>query len=207
MALAALLHKISSRQRLWVIAVAVISAVAIPLSLFIATRYTMGEYAPLRAFSVPTTLFALCLSIIVAAATTFLISPIKQTSNHWINPALVVATILISLSAIQASLPTLQAVAMRANLYDSRDEAIQEQLASHQKTIYITPLPVLLDNTDAVDLYYNSHTPSWLAGAFRQYYNIPNDTLLVFDSQPEGYCVEYKNPIWFGTKTCNELDK
>lgn len=208
LAITPLLMNLRVRQRLYILVVSIVSAVAIPLSLFVATQYTMDGYTPLRALTVPIALLAFALITIIATTLSWLMTYAKRFPRIVLSITTTLLLLAVGFAAVSASIPTLQAVAMRMNLYDARTTSIQHQVDTNQQTIQIDPLPLLLDNTEALDMNYDgAATPAWLTDAFRNYYAIPSKDAVTRDTQPPGYCVPHNNPVWFGTKTCAELEK
>ena len=207
-----LLLKLSTKTKLIIAMVSAISMVAIPFVLFLATHYSLGGYAPLRAFTTPSALFSVALIVFISSLLAIAINytkikPQDNRATNLITLALLLVIVPATFSCLKQVAPTIQAVAQRAELYDAREESITAQVLGKNDEVYIQPLPLLLTTSDAVDLYFNDGTPVWLEKSFRDYYGIPSTSKIIFESQPEGYCVQYDNPYWFGTKTCGDINE
>lgn len=184
--------------------VAGITSFAVPLLLFLSTRYTMGSYVPMRAFTVPAAILSLSLAMLLAIALIKL--PQKLLIN--LRPFAIIVLLFIGIftTIIEVS-PTIRAIAIRSAIYDGREESIRTQLSSGSSDISVEPLPILLPNTEAVDLFYNDSAPLWLEDGFKKYHRIPSSVNLIYEDQPEGYCVIEGSPMWLGAKDCHALQR
>jgi len=199
--------KLSRKHKIVLTIASLLLAIIVPYVLFAVSRYTMGSYIPLRAFTVPVAVASIFLSIGAGA----LISHFVVRKHRFGTVAvsiLILITIPLSLVlTTKDSLSVIQAVSIREHSYDGREASIKTQLNESPRVLYFEPLPILLANSDAVDFYYNQTPPSWFEDGFRAYYDIPKTTIIVYETQPDGYCVYENTPGWLGAKTCNEIQK
>ena len=184
-----------------------ISAFIIPYLLFISTRYTMGAYAPLRAFTVPVAVSSILLAIGSAYVIAYLFSHFNPSRTQWALSLLITVFMpLCFISVIKTEATTIHAVTIRTDMYDARDNYIGQQLRQGSKELNITPLPILTANSDAVDFYYDRTPPAWFEDGFRKFYHLPSSVTISYNQQPQGYCTEHNNPGWLGAKPCTLLN-
>ena len=199
--------RISKKNTIIIASVAFISSIAIPYSLFISTRYTMGSYSPLRAFTVPVGLAGVLIAIATGVIIAYWLNKVSPRFKRLAVVALFVLLPISLFTAIHQEIPTIRAVAIRSDLYDARESSIHEQITRNNGSIHFEPLPILLVKSDAVDFYYNRIAPAWFEQGFRRYYGIPDNTKIIYEQQPNGYCSSTNNPGWLGAKDCFEMQK
>ena len=199
------LTKVSKRITVIVTLMALISSVVVSFSFFFMMRYTLGSFIPERAFTATSGVVCILLAIAIGATVSYYKWQKLSQLNTYL-PILLFILLPISLgSALLSNLPTLHAVAIRSDLYDTRDMSIKRQVAEGGSVVYVEPLPMLLSNSDAVDFHYDRGTPLWYEQAFRRYYNIPNSTHIILTPQSQDYCTLTSNPGWLGAKDCLQL--
>lgn len=205
--LSLLFVKFSRKNQLVITGTAFALTLIIPYVLFVTTRYTLGSYIPLRAFTVPVALAAIFLAIGIGSLISRFIV-IKLPQGRLVT--VIALAILIPTSlllSVRDTLPVVQATAIREHLYDGRESSIRQQISDQDSVVYFEPLPVLLANSDAVDFYYNQQPPIWFVEGFKTFYGIPVETSIQYENQPDGYCVYEDTPGWLGAKSCNVLQK
>jgi hypothetical protein len=102
-------------------------------------------------------------------------------------------------------------VVLRSFYYDYRKTYIQNNL-SNDKSLLIHPLPLLITNTDASDLSYDSkHQIDWINQSFKEAYNINGVKYIISNVPYEGYCLNKidmnSNLYWNGQRDCSYYQK
>jgi len=207
LALAALIAfvipKLSKRSTLATLCVAAGLILIPPYILFAITNYSMGEYIPIRTYTVPLALSALGLSLAIGTGLYWANNKLSKKLKPIALPLVGYITASIALVVIIPILSTIiQAESLRIGATEFRSASINAQLAENPKSISVLPAPIFLNESEAIDFYFDMEQVSWFEDSFKRYYGIPDETKLEYLSQPLGYCMDDQNPSWFGLKTC-----
>ena len=205
--IALVLNKISKKTTIVITLLSLVSAIILSYLLFFVMRYTLGAWAPDRAFTVISAIFCVLLSTAIGAIASYWRFKKPSLSNVYL-PILLFILLPVSLMVtIHDTIPTIHAVSIRADMYDAREAFIAKQLAQKNTTIHFEPLPILLSNSDSVEYHFDSGTAPWFDQTFRNYYGIPNSTKITLDPQPKGYCSLTSNPGWLSAKDCLQIQE
>lgn len=195
------------KNKQWIGPLLLVASIVFVFGFYLSMRLSIGDSVPFRAYTVPT----IVASIAIAIGIGYLLHKnkfINKKQYTYIAPTvLTIAIVLTGIYAIKSIIPTVTAVAMRTNIYDARDASIRQQIYEKDPAVYFEPLPILLTATEAVDFYYIDQPPSWFEDAFRKYYVIPPTTPILYEKQPDAYCVVEGTPGWLGAKDCYATQK
>ena len=99
------------------------------------------------------------------------------------------------------------ALGLRSSLVSSRDALVVSQLADGSSQVDIVPAPLLYYPTDARDFeFLEEQNTDWFSFGYRQWFQIPNNTTVVFDTrQPVGYCVDDPRIVLPNVASCADL--
>lgn len=199
--------KLSKRTTLYIVGISLLSAFLISYCLFIVARYSMGSYMPYRAFSATSAIVSIFIAIAVGVSISYLIKNTKKTTARlYITLAMIPLIVISIMLSYKSYLPIIRAVTIRSSMYDVRDLSIKNQLLSNPSVVNITPVPILVEASDAIDFQYTEKQIDWFEFSFKRYYSIPNDTKVKYNNQPSAYCVNGNNPIWTGAKYCTAFN-
>lgn len=186
--------------------IAIVCGVVPVYLLFVITNYSMGNYIPLRAYTVPIAILGVSISYCMAIFFAVLAQKISNNKPDKIYLILTLLLIIFGISVgINSLIATIQAESLRNSLYTMRETSIMRQISNNKPTLNIYPAPIILNNSEAIDFYFDKEQIFWFEVSFKNYYNIPADKKIVFNSQPDGYCLNTQNPTWYGLKTCYNL--
>ena len=201
LALATVLPKLRPRQAISVVASIVIYLLTISYVFYLIMGYSLGSYIPLRAYIIPA-------GIILIGVTAILAVLLRECSTN-ITYLLDIAMLLVLAGAVATSYrvykPIIRAVVLRHDAYITREIDLRQQANHTSSAIRVVPLPILLQNSEAQDIAFNNIQAKWVTEAFKQYYHLSNDIMLVSLPQDEHYCtISQKNtPYYYGAQTCD----
>lgn len=201
LALAIVLPKLRPRQAVGVVASIVIYLLAISYVFYLIMGYSLGGNIPLRSYIVPA-------GIILIVVTTILAVLLRECSAN-ITYLLDIAMILALTGAVATSYrvykPIIRAVVLRHDAYITREIDLRQQANRTSSAIRVAPLPILLQNSEAQDIAFNNIQAKWVTEAFKQYYHLSNDVMLVSLPQDEHYCTisQKDTPYYYGAQTCD----
>lgn len=201
--IAYVLPKLKKQSTLIVLGIAAIFIIVPPYILFAITNYSMGEYIPIRTYTVPLALSAIGISLAIGIGLYWAHEKLKSKYKSIALPALGYITVSIAFVATLPAIVTIiQAESLRIGATEFRTSSIHAQLAENKESISILPAPIFLNESEAIDFYFGKEQISWFESSFKRYYSIPEETKLVYLDQPLGYCMDTQNPSWFGVETC-----
>jgi hypothetical protein len=192
------------RNKVITLAITGAGLVVIPAYItFVIATYSMGDYTPLRLYSIPAAFAYIGLTLIATACWQYF-QRISSVNICGFTPIISCSLILISYFG---TLPMMQditsAQALRASLYDAREASIIHQRAAAVNTIHVTPAPIILNQSEAGDLSFKDGQVSWFVDSFKHYYKIGGKDLKLSNTQPTGYCMSTQAPTWYGIQTCS----
>lgn len=201
LALATVLPKLRPRQAVGVVASIVIYLLTISYVFYLIMGYSLGGYIPLRAYIVPAGIILIGVTVILAVL-------LREYSTN-ITYLLDIVMILVLTGAVATSYrvykPIIRAVVLRHDAYITREIDLRQQANHTGSAIRVVPLPILLQDSEAQDIAFNNIQAKWVTEAFKQYYHLSNDVMLVSLPQDEHYCtISQKNtPYYYGAQTCD----
>ena len=123
--------------------------------------------------------------------------------RRWLPVALYVAIPVSLAVSLQPVLNVVRAEILRDSLLRYREASIQSQVAAHQQTVYVVPAPILLEDSQAVDLSYTKNRQiGWSVVAIANYYGLQDKVIKIANMPPPGYCLTYSDATWWGAYTC-----
>lgn len=201
LALATVLPGLKLRQTIGVVASIVIYLLAISYVFYLIMGYSLGGYIPLRAYIIPAGIILIGVTVILAVL-------LRQYSTN-ITYLLDIAMILALTGAVATSYrvykPIIRAVVLRHDAYITREIDLRQQTNRTSSAIRVAPLPILLQDSEAQDIAFNNIQAKWVTEAFKQYYRLSNDVMLVNLPQDEHYCTisQKDTPYYYGAQTCD----
>jgi hypothetical protein len=182
---------------------ALLSAVPIYFNGLVA-YYGVGG-TPLRAYTIPTFLTVIGLSILIALMLQY-IKPVKRTWFTHLRamslPVLIFCSLVITVSI---AIPLIQAQVLRKSLVEYRTASIHKQINDNSAQISVAPAPNLLVSSEAVDLAYNENQTGWFVVYLQKYYKFDDKKMVIERHQPESYCLSDQAPSWFGAYICKDI--
>jgi hypothetical protein len=158
-----------------------------------------NDVSALRTITVPSAFLVAGLVCVIVA----LVHSIPRPVRRWLPVVLFVAIPFSLVVSAQPILTVIRAEALRSSLLHYRDAEIRFQLVAHQPTIYVTPAPILLHDSQAGEFsYIENHQIGWLLIALDDYYGLRGKTVKVASSPPPGYCLTGSDASWWGAYTC-----
>ena len=204
--IAHILPKFNKKTSLQLMFLSMLLALGPIYLLFLITHYSMGDYTPLRAYTVPMAIFGIFIAFLIALGISMLLKRLTIRYRMLILTPLAVASVTAGLITTTPQLNTIiRAEVIRESLHDNRAASIADQIEENRPTISIHPAPIFLNNSEAIDFYYQKAQIDWYEAGFKRYYGIPHSTHVTFKDQPESYCLNEQNPTWFGLQTCYAL--
>ncbi len=163
-----------------------------------------GGAIPLRALAFPTMILAVAVVISTAAVVA------GVASRGALSSSLVAALVLVCSAGFLfgwkgEATRLVEAESLRASLFDARGFDVAHQVAEKKTVIAITPLPILVLDTETTDyLIPGSSGPAWTEPGIRAYYGISGLKSQATE-QPRTYCLpDFVNTYW-NIKSCQEL--
>lgn len=201
--LATILPGLRLRQTISVVASIVLYLLAISYVFYLIMGYSLGGNTPLRSYIIPAGIILIGVTVILAVL-------LRQYSTNIIY-LLDIAMILALTGAVATSYrvykPIIRAVVLRHDAYITREIDLRQQANHTSSAIRVVPLPILLQNSEAQDIAFNNIQAKWVTEAFKQYYHLSNDVMLVNLPQDEHYCTvsQKDTPYYYGAQTCDAV--
>ena len=163
--------------------------------------YSLGGYIPLRAYIVPAGIILIGVAVILAV----LLRKCSANITYLLDITMILALIGVVATSYRVYKPIIRAVVLRHDAYITREINLQQQANRTSSAIRVMPLPVLLQNSEAQDIAFNNVQEKWVTKAFKKYYHLPDDIILVNLSQDGYYCTVSRRdtPYYFGAQTCD----
>ena len=200
-ALATVLPKLRPRQAISVVASIVLYLLAISYVFYLIMGYSLGGNIPLRAYIVPAGIILIGVTVILAV----LLRKCSANITYLLDITMILALIGVVATSYRVYKPIIRAVVLRHDAYITREINLQQQANRTGSAIRVMPLPVLLQNSEAQDIAFNNIQAKWVTEAFKQYYHLANDVMLVSLPQDEHYCTvsQKDTPYYYGAQTCD----
>lgn len=201
LALATVLPGLKLRQTIGVVASIVIYLLAISYVFYLIMGYSLGGYIPLRAYIVPAGIILIGVTVILAV----LLRKCSANITYLLDTTMILVLIGVVATSYRVYKPIIRAVVLRHDAYITREIDLRQQANRTSSAIRVMPLPVLLQNSEAQDIAFNNVQEKWVTKAFKKYYHLPDDIMLVNLSQDGYYCTvsQRDTPYYFGAQTCD----
>ena len=199
--LATVLPRLRLRQTISVVASIVLYLLAISYVFYLIMGYSLGGCIPLRAYIVPAGIILIGVTVIL----TVLLRKCSANSTYLLDITMILALIGVVVTSYRVYKPIIRAVVLRHDAYITREINLQQQANRTGSAIRVMPLPVLLQNSEAQDIAFNNVQDKWVTKAFKKYYHLPDDIMLVNLPQDDHYCTVSRRdtPYYFGAQTCD----
>lgn len=166
----------------------------LPFLIFFTTNYSLS-YTAMRMYNLADFVFLLATSSLLAH-----IGYISLKRNNTQIPnrlSLVIACAILGIISLfsfatRDAANIYKAEGARTELLNYRADKISDDLRLNASSVSFMPAPLLLTNTEAIDMtYYPNESPesTWLYGHILNYYRIPPDSTVTLSSQPVHYCI------------------
>ena len=200
-ALATVLPKLRPRQAISVVASIVIYLLAISYVFYLIMGYSLGGNIPLRAYIIPAGIILIGIAVILAV----LLRKCSANITYLLDIAMILALIGAVATSYRVYKPIIRAVVLRHDAYITREIDLRQQANRTSSAIRVAPLPILLQDSEAQDIAFNNIQAKWVTEAFKQYYHLSNDVMLVSLPQDEHYCTvsQKDTPYYYGAQTCD----
>ena len=200
-ALAIVSPKLRPRQTIGVVVSIVIYLLAISYVFYLIMGYSLGGYIPLRAYIVPAGIILIGVTAILAV----LLRKCSANITYLLDITMILALIGVVATSYRVYKPIIRAVVLRHDAYITREINLQQQANRTSSAIRVMPLPVLLQNSEAQDIAFNNAQEKWVTEAFKEYYHLPGDAMLISLPQDDHYCTVSRQdtPYYFGAQTCD----
>ena len=200
-ALATVLPRLRLRQTISVVASIAFYLLAISYVFYLIMGYSLGGYIPLRAYIVPAGIILIGVTVILAV----LLRKCSANITYLLDITMILVLIGVVATSYRVYKPIIRAVVLRHDAYITREINLQQQANRTSSAIRVMPLPVLLQNSEAQDIAFNNAQEKWVTKAFKKYYHLPDDIMLVNLPQDDHYCTVSRRdtPYYFGAQTCD----
>lgn len=200
-ALAIVLPKLRPRQTIGVVVSIVIYLLAISYVFYLIMGYSLGGNIPLRSYIIPAGIILIGVAIILAV----LLREYSTNVTYLLDITMILALIGAVATSYRVYKPIIRAVILRHDAYITREIGLRQQANRTGSAIRVTPLPILLQDSEAQDIAFNNIQAKWVTKAFKKYYHLPDDVMLVNLPQDEHYCTvsQKDTPYYYGTQTCD----
>lgn len=201
LALATVLPGLKLRQTIGVVASIVIYLLAISYVFYLIMGYSLGGYIPLRTYIIPAGIILIGIAVILAV----LLREYSTNITYLLDIAIILALIGAVATSYRVYKPIIRAVVLRHDAYITREIDLRQQANHTSSAIRVVPLPILLQNSEAQDIAFNNAQEKWVTKAFKKYYHLPDDIMLVNLPQDDHYCTVSRRdtPYYFGAQTCD----
>ena len=202
-ALAIVLPKLRPRQTIGVVVSIVIYLLAISYVFYLIMGYSLGSYIPLRAYIIPAGIILIGITVILAV----LLRECSANITYLLDIAMILALTGAVTTSYRVYKPIIRAVVLRHDAYITREIDLRQQANRTSSAIRVVPLPILLQDSEAQDIAFNNIQAKWVTEAFKQYYHLSNDVMLVNLPQDEHYCTvsQKDTPYYYGAQTCDAV--
>ena len=200
-ALATTLPKFKLRQITGVIVGVAIYLFAISYVFYLIMGYSLGGGIPLRAYIVPAGIILIGVTVILAV----LLRKCSANITYLLDITMILVLIGVVATSYRVYKPIIRAVVLRHDAYITREISLRQQAGYPQSAIRVMPLPILLRDSEAQDIGFNSIQEKWVTEAFKEYYHLPSDAMLISLPQDEHYCTVSRQdtPYYFGAQSCD----
>lgn len=200
-ALAIVLPKLRPRQTIGVVVSIVIYLLAISYVFYLIMGYSLGGNIPLRSYIIPAGIILIGVAIILAV----LLREYSTNITYLLDITMILALAGAVATSYRVYKPIIRAVILRHDAYITREIGLRQQANRTGSAIRVTPLPILLQDSEAQDIAFNNIQAKWVTEAFKQYYHLSNDVMLVGLPQDEHYCTisQKDTPYYYGAQTCD----
>ena len=200
-ALATVLPGLRLRQTISVVASIALYLLTISYVFYLIMGYSLGGYIPLRAYIVPAGIILIGVTAILAV----LLRKCSANITYLLDITMILALIGVVATSYRVYKPIIRAVVLRHDAYITREINLQQQANRTSSAIRVMPLPVLLQNSEAQDIAFNNAQEKWVTEAFKEYYHLPGDAMLISLPQDDHYCTVSRQdtPYYFGAQTCD----
>ena len=201
LALATVLPGLKLRQTIGVVVSIVIYLLAISYVFYLIMGYSLGGYIPLRVYIVPAGIILIGIAVILAV----LLRKCSANITYLLDITMILALIGAVATSYRVYKPIIRAVVLRHDAYITREIDLRQQTNRTSSAIRVAPLPILLQDSEAQDIAFNNIQAKWVTKAFKQYYHLSNDVMLVSLPQDEHYCTisQKDTPYYYGAQTCD----
>ena len=202
-ALATVLPKLRPRQAISVVASIVIYLLAISYVFYLIMGYSLGGNTPLRSYIIPAGIILIGITVILAV----LLRECSANITYLLDIAMILALTGAVTTSYRVYKPIIRAVVLRHDAYITREIDLRQQANRTSSAIRVVPLPILLQDSEAQDIAFNNIQAKWVTEAFKQYYHLSNDVMLVNLPQDEHYCTvsQKDTPYYYGAQTCDAV--
>lgn len=199
--LATVLPRLRLRQTISVVASIVIYLLAISYVFYLIMGYSLGGNIPLRSYIIPAGIILIGITVILAV----LLREYSTNITYLLDIAMILALTGAVATSYQVYKPIIRAVVLRHDAYITREIDLRQQANRTSSAIRVAPLPILLQDSEAQDIAFNNIQAKWVTEAFKQYYHLSNDVMLVSLPQDEHYCTvsQKDTPYYYGAQTCD----
>ena len=200
-ALATVLPRLRLRQTISVVASIALYLLAISYVFYLIMGYSLGGYIPLRAYIVPAGIILIGVAVILAV----LLRKCSTNITYLLDITMILALIGAVATSYRVYKPIIRAVVLRHDAYITREIDLRQQANRTSSAIRVVPLPILLQNSEAQDIGFNSIQAKWVTEAFKKYYHLPSDAMLISLPQDDHYCTVSRQdtPYYFGAQPCD----
>ncbi len=200
-ALAIVSPKLRPRRAIGVVASIVIYLLAISYVFYLIMGYSLGSYIPLRAYIIPAGIILIGVTVILAV----LLREYSTNVTYLLDIVMILALTGAVATSHRVYKPIIRAVVLRHDAYITREINLRQQANHTSSAIRVVPLPILLQNSEAQDIAFNNAQEKWVTKAFKKYYHLPDDIMLVNLPQDDHYCTVNRRdtPYYFGAQTCD----
>ena len=200
-ALATVLPRLRLRQTISVVASIALYLLAISYVFYLIMGYSLGGYIPLRAYIVPAGIILIGVTVILAV----LLREYSTNITYLLDITMILALIGAVATSYRVYKPIIRAVVLRHDAYITREIDLRQQANRTSSAIRVVPLPILLQNSEAQDIGFNSIQAKWVTEAFKKYYHLPSDAMLISLPQDDHYCTVSRQdtPYYFGAQPCD----
>ncbi len=200
-ALATVLPKLRPRQAISVVASIVIYLLAISYVFYLIMGYSLGGNIPLRAYIIPAGIILIGIAVILAV----LLREYSTNITYLLDIAMILALIGAVATSYRVYKPIIRAVVLRHDAYIAREIDLRQQANRTSSAIRVAPLPILLQDSEAQDIAFNNIQAKWVTEAFKKYYHLSDDNMLVNLPQDDHYCTVSRRdtPYYYGAQTCD----
>ena len=199
--LATILPRLRLRQTISVVASIVIYLLAISYVFYLIMGYSLGGNIPLRAYIIPAGIILIGVTVILAV----LLRKYSANITYLLDITMILALIGVVATSYRVYKPIIRAVVLRHDAYITREISLRQQAGYPQSAIRVMPLPILLRDSEAQDIGFNSIQAKWVTEAFKKYYHLPSDAMLISLPQDDHYCTVSRQdtPYYFGAQPCD----
>lgn len=200
-ALATVLPKLRPRQAISVVASIVIYLLAISYVFYLIMGYSLGGNIPLRAYIIPAGIILIGIAVILAV----LLREYSTNITYLLDIVMILALIGAVATSYRVYKPIIRAVVLRHDAYITREIDLRQQANRTSSAIRVAPLPILLQDSEAQDIAFNNIQAKWVTEAFKKYYHLSDDNMLVNLPQDDHYCTVSRRdtPYYYGAQTCD----